>query len=137
VAHYEDRDLAERWLANQRLVPPSSRGQGERFIAPSGFDWDAYDAVLDLVLDSNTELNRAWSFAALLLDLAQDDRDITNAAVHMLEPLLREHGTQLLPEVEARVQTDQKFRRALEGIYLYGSIEDLAVRHGIHRAHPS
>lgn len=137
MADHQDRDLAERWLTNQRLVQPASRGPGERFTAPSGFDWSVYDAVLDLVLDSNTELNRAWSFAALLLNFAQDDQDIRNVAGHMLEPLLREHGTQLLPEVEARIQTDQRFRRALEGIYLYGPIEDLAVRHGIHRPLPT
>jgi hypothetical protein len=137
ATHHEDRDLAERWLANERLVQPASRGPHERFTVPSGFDWDVYNAVLDLVLDSNIELNPAWSFATLLLNLAQDDQDIRNVAGHMLEPLLREHGTQLFPEVEARIQTDQRFRRALEGIYLYGQIEDLAVRYGVHRPHPT
>jgi len=130
MSETDDLLLAERWLANQRRLRTVSPSFVRRFEAPPDFDWNAYDSVLDLLLDE-TETRRAWGLANCLLDLAADDADLTTVAVYAIEPLLRKQGDQLLDELAGRLKRDDRLRRALRQIYLHGQVAALADQLGV------
>ncbi len=132
----EDRELAARWLANQRLCRPEAGRERELPVEiPDGFDHDADGAVLNLMVE-DLDVQRAWRLVRLMLQLAQDEYEISQVAIGALETLLHNNGDALVGDVEEAIQADKRFRKALRGIYLNGKVRELAQREGLHRSDP-
>ncbi len=112
-------DLARRWLANLR----STREEAD---SSKWSDPEAFDDVLDLMMGD--DVVSAWQVAMAMWQQANSDGEQRAIAVGPLETLLRHHGSELLPRVEALAIADPTFSRVLRGIYTHSPIAELVAR---------
>jgi hypothetical protein len=125
-----DEQLANQWLANERLMPDLSAMKPYEFEVPDSYDWNVRNSATDLLLDNN-QRQRAWRFVQSLLRLSADEGDLTIVAVGALEPMLRVSGDHLLAEIRKAILEDRKLRAALKKVYLHGKVRELAERYGL------
>jgi len=77
----------------------------------------AMEAVAELVRD---DPDVAWSVITEIIARAKNDRILGFVAAGPLEELLVNHGHRVMPDVEGLARSDQKFRRALTGVWISG-----------------
>jgi hypothetical protein len=105
-----DDDIVELYLAWCK------EGEGQDADTPMAKAWAA---MADLADDSP---ERAWTLLLRVIALADlEDEALCSAGADCLENLFRVHGLRFIDRIEQEARHDQKFRRALAGVWVMKS----------------
>lgn len=127
-----DQALAEAWLANERLY---LRPDPDDHSVPEDYDIEIQGELLELV---QTDLDplRGARLVLKLLELAQDEWDLTAVGGGPLETLLRCHGDRFARWADQLADMNPRFRAALEHSYPYEATARTVDRFGLHKGRP-
>lgn len=117
VADLETADLVDGWWEYHRLA---SGTRLQRKALEAGLPEAAVagrDAVME-AMDAGGPA--ALSLVPALLEAAPGDDDVALVGAGPLEELLHAHGLSLRPDVEAVARQHERFRRALDAVWLDG-----------------
>lgn len=85
----------------------------------------AFSALNDLC---ENDPRAAWSITLELIDRAEDEGEMGAVAAGPLEDLIRTHSGLIWNELEAKAHTDERFRSALGGVWIFPDDGDVFQR---------
>jgi hypothetical protein len=105
-----DKVLATEWLRNERLWRGLPRARHPR--VPDGYDL-AFDGWARELVMSDLDPERGWRLVLLMVESAEDDKDLSEIGDGPLYELLKNHE-EFLPRARDGASTDPRFRKALD-----------------------
>jgi len=124
-----DDDLAEAWLANERLY---NDREPDGHSVPAGYDFEVDSRVSQRVIDG-VDASRGAHLIEAMLAAARDEEDLKAIGIGPLENLLRDHGDTLASWVETKGRSYARFRFALASCWPFESIARIVDELALHK----